>query len=76
MGYDIGCAFEATVRDSPLPSEMKCCFKSLVGIFHGHAHTRLCQLFKLGYYVYGLGLEDLEGCEQFFSGSNHLATVV
>ncbi len=76
MGYDIGCSFEATVRDSPIPPEMKQHFKSLVGIFHGHAHNRLCQLVKLGFYVAGLCLEDLEGCECFFAGLNNLASVV
>ena len=76
VGYDIGCSFEGTVHRSPLPAEMKQRLRSLVGIFHGHAHNRLCQLLKLGYYVEGLGLEDLEGCERFFSRSNHLAAVV
>ena len=76
MGYDIGCSFEATVRDSPIPSDLKHRFKSLVGIFHGHAHNWLCQLIKLGYYVDRLGLEDLEGCKHCFSGLNHLSSVV
>ena len=76
MGYDIGCSFEATVRDSPILSDLKHRYKSLVGIFHGHVHNWLCQLIKLGYYVDGLGLEELEGCECFFSGLNHLSSVV
>ncbi|KAJ7853472.1 hypothetical protein B0H14DRAFT_3450155 [Mycena olivaceomarginata] len=47
--------------------------KCLVGSFHGHAHNRLCQLQFLATYVEGMGLEDLEGCERFFSRSNGLA---
>ena len=48
-------------------------YTSLVGAFHGHAHNRLCQLSHLATYTKGLGLEDLEGCEQAFSQSNALA---
>ncbi|KAJ7062969.1 hypothetical protein B0H15DRAFT_794779 [Mycena belliarum] len=73
-GYDVGCHFEGTVRNSELGGfarEMN--LKCLVGAFHGHAHNRLCQLEFLATYVEGLGLEDLEGCERFFSRSNGLA---
>ena len=73
-GYDVGCHFGATVRNSDLgdlarEKNLRC----LVGSFHGHAHNRLCQLSFLATYVEGLGLEDLEGCERFFSRSNGLA---
>ncbi|KAJ7712023.1 hypothetical protein B0H14DRAFT_3099266 [Mycena olivaceomarginata] len=51
-------------------------FKSLVGSFHGHVHNRLCQLLFLATYVEGLGFEDLEGCEGYFSRSNGLAKSV
>ncbi|KAJ7083938.1 hypothetical protein B0H15DRAFT_923758 [Mycena belliarum] len=73
-GYDVACHFEATVRNSELgdlarEKKLKC----LVGSFHGHAHNRLCQLGFLANYVDGMGLEDLEGCERFFSRSNGLA---
>ncbi|KAJ6489101.1 hypothetical protein C8R45DRAFT_1053342 [Mycena sanguinolenta] len=61
-GYNIGCHFETTVNNS-----------DLVGSFHGHAHNRLCQLSFLATYVQGMGLEDLEGCERYFSRSNGLA---
>ncbi|KAJ7822918.1 hypothetical protein B0H14DRAFT_3470428 [Mycena olivaceomarginata] len=66
-GYNIGCHFEATLKNSKLGD--KACtnqFKSLVGSFHGHAHDRLCQLSFLVTYVKGLELEDLEGCERYF----------
>ncbi|KAJ7855627.1 hypothetical protein B0H14DRAFT_3085411 [Mycena olivaceomarginata] len=41
--------------------------------FHGHAHNWRCQLCHLATYVEGVGLEDLEECETFFSKSNGLA---
>ncbi|KAG6835989.1 hypothetical protein H0H93_012471 [Arthromyces matolae] len=73
-GYDIGCKFKTTLDQSPLgPLARKKLYKALVGSFHGHAHNRLCQLSHLARYVEGLGLEDLEGCERFFSKSNALA---
>ncbi|KAJ6457334.1 hypothetical protein C8R45DRAFT_1056376 [Mycena sanguinolenta] len=73
-GYDVGCHFEATIANSELgdlarEKKLRC----LVGSFHGHAHNRLCQLRFLATYVEGMGLEDLEGCERFFSRSNRLA---
>ena len=74
IGYDIGCQFKKTVVKSQLyelASNLN--YKSLIGLFHGHVHNRLCQLSHLATYVEGLGLEDLEGCEQFFSKSNALA---
>lgn len=74
FGYDIGCGFGKTVKKSPLRTKADGMnFKSLVGAFHGHAHNRLCQLVFLANYVPGMGLEDLEGCERFFSKSNALA---
>ncbi|KAJ7824184.1 hypothetical protein B0H14DRAFT_3088802 [Mycena olivaceomarginata] len=73
-GYDVGCDFQMTIKNSPLAARARQCnFRCLVGAFHGHAHNRLCQLCNLATYVLGLGCEDLEGCEQFFSGSNGLA---
>ncbi|KAF8164202.1 hypothetical protein BJ912DRAFT_1026124 [Pholiota molesta] len=74
MGYDIGCRFKTTLNNSPLGVQARALNHStLVGAFHGHAHNRLCQLRFLATYVEGLGLEDLEGCERFFSKSNALA---
>ncbi|KAJ6479830.1 hypothetical protein C8R45DRAFT_1054445 [Mycena sanguinolenta] len=76
-GYDIGCHFEATVKNSELGDRARNNnFRPLVGSFHGHAHNRLCQLSFLATYVKGLGLEDLEGCERYFSCSNGLAKSV
>ena len=74
LGYDIGCRFQSTLKKSPLGTKAgERNHTSLVGAFHGHAHNRLCQLRFLATYVDGLGLEDLEGCEHFFSKSNALA---
>ncbi|KAF8173360.1 hypothetical protein K438DRAFT_1728477 [Mycena galopus ATCC 62051] len=73
-GYDIGCHFDATVRYSQLGDQARANkLKCLVGSFHGHAHNRLCQFSFLATYVEGMGLEDLEGCERYFSRSNALA---
>ena len=74
VGYDIGCSFETTINNSPLGEKAReMNHRCLVGAFHGHAHNRLCQSQFLATYVEGLGLEDLEGCERFFSKSNALA---
>ncbi|KAJ7776375.1 hypothetical protein B0H16DRAFT_1659775 [Mycena metata] len=76
-GYDIGCGSSSTICNSPLGAKALIAkFRLLVGAFHGRAHNRLCQLLYLATYVFGLGLEDLEGCERFFSRSNALATSV
>jgi hypothetical protein len=73
-GYDIGCKFASTLKRSSLSQLVLANnYSSLVGALHGHAHNRLCQLLYLAIYVTGLGLEDLEGCERFFSRSNALA---
>ncbi|KAJ7748091.1 hypothetical protein B0H16DRAFT_1663553 [Mycena metata] len=75
LGYDIGCKFAEMVRLHPALAKVAADndFKALVGAFHGHAHNRRCQLCNLTTYVHGVGLEDLEGCEKFFSKSNALA---
>ena len=73
-GFNIGCRFKTTLDNSQLgPCAHELNYKSLVSGFHGHAHWRLCQLSHLATYIKGLGLEDLEGCEQPFSKSNFLA---
>ncbi|KAF8198229.1 hypothetical protein K438DRAFT_1584329, partial [Mycena galopus ATCC 62051] len=76
-GYDIGCHFGTTLNNSELADKARTNqFRLLVGSFHGYAHNRLCQLSFLAMYVKGLGLEDLEGCEHYFSRSNGLAKSV
>ncbi|KAF7335046.1 hypothetical protein MVEN_02254900 [Mycena venus] len=63
IGYDIGCHFEATIKKSLLSEQPK--------------EKLLTMLLKfLATYVKGLGLEDLEVCERFFSQSNALAKPV
>ncbi|KAJ7840286.1 hypothetical protein B0H14DRAFT_2587516 [Mycena olivaceomarginata] len=55
-GYDVGCDFQTTIKNSPLAARTRQCnFRCLVGAFHGHAHNRLCQLCNLATYVLGLG---------------------
>ncbi|KAJ7573296.1 hypothetical protein C8J56DRAFT_1008355 [Mycena floridula] len=51
-------------------------YTSLVGLFHGYSHNRLCQLLRLVLYLDGMGLEDFETCERYFSASNGLATAI
>ncbi len=76
-GYDIGCQFRATLARSGLKDRVEEeRYTPLMGSFHGHAHNRLCQLSYLATYVKGMGLEELEGCERFFSKSNALASSV
>ncbi|KAJ7703823.1 hypothetical protein B0H16DRAFT_1668373 [Mycena metata] len=76
-GYDVGCGSASTLFNSPLSAKaLLKKFMFLVGAFHSHAHNRLCQLLYLATYVSGLGLEDLEGCERFFSKSNLMAASV
>ncbi|KAF8507900.1 hypothetical protein BU17DRAFT_78031 [Hysterangium stoloniferum] len=66
--FDIGCQFKTTLAQSPLgPQAKELNYTSLIGGFHGHVHRRLCQFVHLATYTKGLGLEDLEGCEQAFS---------
>ncbi|KAF9001333.1 hypothetical protein BDQ17DRAFT_1391088 [Cyathus striatus] len=76
-GYDIGCQFGTTLNSSALGNDaQRLNYRSLVGSFHGHTHNHRCQLSNLATYVRGLGLEDLEGCEHFFSRSNALASQI
>ncbi|KAF8190249.1 hypothetical protein K438DRAFT_1907156 [Mycena galopus ATCC 62051] len=64
--YDIGCHFGMTLNNSELGTR-------LVPI---NSARLLCQLSFLATYVEGMGLEDLEGCEHYFSRSNGLAKSV
>lgn len=74
VGYDCGCKLSGTINRSPLgPVARAKRLKCLVGLFHGHAHCRLCQIINLGTYVDGQGIEDLEGCERCFAKTNELA---
>ncbi|KAL0573003.1 hypothetical protein V5O48_008970 [Marasmius crinis-equi] len=76
VGYDLGCKIVKTIADSPLEALAQAQrLMMLVGILHGHAHRRLCQLAYLLLYVLGAGMENCEGCERYFSKSNALASV-
>ncbi|KAJ7166567.1 hypothetical protein C8R43DRAFT_946113 [Mycena crocata] len=76
VGYDIGCKFGKMVKAHPGLSQLAADnnLKVLVGSFHGAAHGRVCQLDNLATYIKGMGNEDLETCEKFFSKSNSLAS--
>ncbi|KAF8128079.1 hypothetical protein K438DRAFT_2000463 [Mycena galopus ATCC 62051] len=76
IGVDIGCKTGKMVKAHPQLSQIvqENNFKCLVGSFHGHDHGRLCQVCNLATYVNGMGLEDCQGCESFFSKSNALAS--
>ncbi|KAI6000459.1 hypothetical protein EDD15DRAFT_2361968 [Pisolithus albus] len=77
FGSDLGGSYDIGCRPSELGEHARSLnYMSLINAFHGHAHNRLCQLDNLTTYVEGLGLEDLEGCEQAFSKSNALASSI
>ncbi|KAG1795023.1 uncharacterized protein HD556DRAFT_1431731 [Suillus plorans] len=48
-------------------------FRMMVGVFHGHAHNRRCQIDWHPMYIKGTGHMEGEGCEHIFSSSNELA---
>ena len=74
LGYDIGCRFKSTLNNALGEKVWLNRHTCLVGAFHGHAHSQLCQLSLLTTYVEGLGLKDLKGCKCFFSESTALAS--
>ncbi|KAG1837203.1 hypothetical protein C8R48DRAFT_751645 [Suillus tomentosus] len=66
-GYDIGCQFKTTLKNSslgPLARSLQ------------HTCLVLVPAFSLTMYIKGLGLEDLETCERTFSKSNSLASAL
>ncbi|KAI1781971.1 hypothetical protein LXA43DRAFT_907171 [Ganoderma leucocontextum] len=75
IGYDIGCEFLKTVQNSRLLGAKAAAARVqfVVPAFHGHSHNRGCQVNHLPLYVEGVGKEDFEGNERFFSSSNNLA---
>ena len=76
IGYDIGCSFKNTVKNSSLSlSAHENNIRFVVPSFHGYAHNRRCQLYHHPLYVTGFGLEDIETCERLFSSFNGLAPV-
>ncbi|KAJ3725334.1 hypothetical protein C8R42DRAFT_718822 [Lentinula raphanica] len=76
MAYDIGCSFDGTIRSSSLgPEYEKQDCRTCVNSFHGYSHNAACQQKHHPLNIPGLGLEDLETLERFFSSSNQLASV-
>ncbi|KAF6741184.1 hypothetical protein DFP72DRAFT_995472 [Ephemerocybe angulata] len=77
VGYDIGCAFEGTIKSTTLgtrfvESGSRCC----VNAYHGYAHNYACQVKNHPNNIEGAGIEDLETMERFFSASNATAPVI
>ncbi|KAJ2923545.1 hypothetical protein H1R20_g13546, partial [Candolleomyces eurysporus] len=77
IGYDIGCKFETMIKNSALgqrfsDSNSRC----LVNAYHGYAHNYQCQTQNHPNNVEGVGLEDFETMERFFSGSNAAAGIL
>lgn len=76
-GYDIGCSFEGTVKNSSLGGLYEAKNAHLcVNAFHGYSHSHMCQMKYHPNIIKGIGLEDLETMEQVFSSSNQLASVI
>ncbi|KAJ7707057.1 hypothetical protein B0H14DRAFT_3643874 [Mycena olivaceomarginata] len=77
VGVDIGCKMGRMVKAHPRLSQLafENNFQCLVGSFHGLGHGHLCQVSNLATYVEGMGLEDCEGCESWFSKLNALASM-
>ncbi|KAI0712638.1 hypothetical protein C8Q76DRAFT_769169 [Earliella scabrosa] len=77
VGYDIGCEFTATVRNSSIgPAFFKSGSRFCVPAFHGYSHEYDCQVKFHPNRIPGMGLEDLETMERIFSNSNQLASVI
>lgn len=77
VGYDIGCAFDGTIRRSSLGSRFtQLHTRMCVNAFHGYSHEYSCQVDFHTTYIEGMGLEDLETMERIFSHSNQLAPVI
>ncbi|RXW14344.1 hypothetical protein EST38_g11508 [Candolleomyces aberdarensis] len=77
IGYDIGCSFQITLANSALgprfqASGSRCC----VNAYHGYAHNFKCQTQNHPNNIPGVGIEDFETMERFFSGSNAAAGLV
>ncbi|CDO74657.1 hypothetical protein BN946_scf184832.g1, partial [Trametes cinnabarina] len=73
VGYDIGCEFSKTLSNSSIADRVKDVITLIVPAFHGHSHNRGCQLDWHPLYTDGIGLEDFETSERFFSYSNGAA---
>lgn len=76
-GGDIACGLRVTVGKSSLAAkvaEKQLAF--VVNAFHGYAHNYRCQIENHPSVVKGVGLEDFEGMERIFSGSNPLAGLI
>lgn len=76
LGYDVNCGHSITASRSSFSDEYKQYIFPVNGRLHGHAHNRLCQLRNHPDYIEGSGREPFEGCEQLFSVTNLIASLV
>ncbi|KAI0350003.1 hypothetical protein OH77DRAFT_1576588 [Trametes cingulata] len=77
FGYDIGCDFLITVRNSSLGVAAAALGTHFcVNAFYGYSHSYDCQVAFHPNGIVGIGLEDLEVLERIFSSSNQLAPVI
>lgn len=76
VAYDIHCKLSKTVKRSPLRTlALWCMYLPVIGMMHGFAHIRACQLLFLMLYIVWTGNEDGEGNERYYSFTNALAGV-
>ncbi|KIJ58341.1 hypothetical protein HYDPIDRAFT_102874 [Hydnomerulius pinastri MD-312] len=77
ISHDIGCSSKITIADSLISTRAKeLNLDVIVNAFHGFTHNCLCQLKNHPLYKHGYGNEDLETCEQIFSSSNSMASLI
>ena len=77
IGYDIGCAFDSTVRSTSLAQQfMLGGHRFCVPSYHAYAHNMVCQTANHPNNITGAGLEDFETQERLFSASNATAPVI
>ncbi|KAJ3504277.1 hypothetical protein NMY22_g17977 [Coprinellus aureogranulatus] len=77
VGYDIGCAFGSTIKSTILGKKfMDSGLCTCVNAYHGYAHNFACQCANHPNNIVGMGIEDLETMEHFFSASNTTAPVI
>ncbi|KAI0349007.1 hypothetical protein OH77DRAFT_1415686, partial [Trametes cingulata] len=74
IGYDIGCEFAQRLHNGSCGPRANGVVSFVVPAFHGHSHNRGSQVSWHPLYMVGVGKEDFEGCERFFSNSNGLAS--
>ena len=77
VAYDIGCKFQGTIESTtlgkPFTEGGSHCF---VNAYHGYAHNFAYQIVNHPNNIVGVGIDDLEVLERFFSLSNATASAI